>query len=75
MRTMDHLQQVLSREYNNSWDMLPDRFVIGAVYLWGRVIEHEIGYRAQFAYPKEIWALKPEHEQLGRIYNVPVRQA
>ena len=24
----------------------------GSVYLWGRVIEHEDGYRAEFAYPK-----------------------
>ena len=26
--------------------------VHGEVYLWGRVWEHELGYRAQFAYPK-----------------------
>lgn len=26
--------------------------VLGSVYLWGRVIECEIGYRAQCAYPK-----------------------
>ena len=25
----------------------------GSVYLWGRVIEHEDGYRAEFAYPKD----------------------
>src|SRR5208283_4983697 len=24
----------------------------GEVYLWGKVVEHELGYRAQFAYPK-----------------------
>ena len=24
----------------------------GEVYLWGTVVEHELGYRAQFAYPK-----------------------
>jgi hypothetical protein len=30
-----------------------ERFGIhGEVYLWGRVVEHEVGYRAQFAYPK-----------------------
>src|SRR5438132_5396137 len=27
----------------------------GEVYLWGRVEEHEDGYRAQFAYPKRLW--------------------
>ena len=26
--------------------------VLGRVALWGRVIEHELGYRAQFAYPQ-----------------------
>jgi hypothetical protein len=26
--------------------------IYGEVYLWGKVVEHELGYRAQFAYPK-----------------------
>jgi len=26
--------------------------IYGEVYLWGTVVEHELGYRAQFAYPK-----------------------
>ena len=26
--------------------------VVGQVYLWGLIIEHELGYRAQYAYPK-----------------------
>lgn len=30
-----------------SWD----RFVIGEVALWGKIVEHRRGYRAQFAYP------------------------
>lgn len=29
-------------------------FVFGEVNLWGRVVIHENGYRAQFAYPKRI---------------------
>jgi hypothetical protein len=24
----------------------------GEVYLWGRIVDHQLGYRAQFAYPK-----------------------
>jgi hypothetical protein len=28
--------------------------VTGEVYLWGEVVEHSLGYRAQFAYPKNI---------------------
>jgi hypothetical protein len=32
-----------------------DRFGIhGEVYLWGEVVEHQLGYRAQFAYPKSL---------------------
>jgi len=26
--------------------------IMGEVYLWGKVVEHQLGYRAQFAYPK-----------------------
>ena len=28
--------------------------VLGRVALWGRVIEHEHGYRARFAYPQRL---------------------
>jgi hypothetical protein len=28
--------------------------VLGRVALWGRVIEHELGYRSQFAYPQRL---------------------
>lgn len=47
--------------------------IVGSVYLWGRVIECENGFRAEYAYPKELWCMKPEHEELGLVYNVPVR--
>jgi hypothetical protein len=29
--------------------------VHGEVYLWGKVVEHERGWRAQFAYPKTLF--------------------
>jgi len=29
--------------------------LVGIVALWGRVFEHEDGYRAQYAYPLELW--------------------
>ena len=33
-----------------------ERFGIhGEVHLWGTVVEHELGYRAQFAYPKNFF--------------------
>lgn len=31
--------------------LLHGGYIIGKVYLWGRVIEHERGYRGQYAYP------------------------
>ena len=33
--------------------------VTGEVYLWGKVVEHSLGYRAQFAYPKSIVLPRP----------------
>jgi hypothetical protein len=29
-------------------------WVVGLVSLWGRIVEHEHGYRAQYAYPREL---------------------
>lgn len=49
--------------------------VLGSVSLWGRVIETENGYRAQYAYPSELWLLDESLEELGYIYDVPVRIA
>jgi hypothetical protein len=46
--------------------------VWGAVKLWGRIIEHTDGYRAEFAYPSELYC---QHEKLARkvstLYGVP----
>lgn len=47
--------------------------VFGNVSLWGRIIETENGFRAQFAYPKELWLLDDAMEELGFIYGVPIR--
>jgi hypothetical protein len=48
--------------------------VLGTVSLWGRVIETEHGFRAQYAYPKELW-LDEEMLELGWTYNIPIRAA
>lgn len=51
-----------------------DRYVFGPVYLWGRVIEHQRGYRAQFAYPKAIVCSTfdtRETKALADTYNIP----
>ena len=36
-----------------------DGGILGEVYLWGTVVEHKLGWRAQFAYPKNL--LLPLH--------------
>jgi preprotein translocase subunit YajC len=41
-RTIEHLRQCGYKKFG----------VHGEVYLWGTVVEHERGWRAQFAYPK-----------------------
>lgn len=47
--------------------------VLGRVSLWGRVVETENGYRAEKAYPSELWLFSEELEELGLTYDVPVR--
>ena len=39
--------------------------VIGKVALWGKVIEGEIGWRAEYAYPREIWVPREFHVASG----------
>lgn len=50
--------------------------IIAQVYLWGRVLVHSKGYRAQYAYPKQMWAYGALAESLRHRlaieYKVPV---
>jgi hypothetical protein len=43
-KTFGHLRRM---RYTES-----ERWIRGEVFLWGRMVEHEEGWRAQFAYPK-----------------------
>ncbi len=53
-----------------------DRLCVGRVLLWGRVVEHERGYRAEAAYPADAVAPDPETAAaLERRYGVPVASA
>ena len=50
------------------------RLVYGEINLWGKIIEHEDGYRAQFGYPKRLWctpAIEPLAGWIGYVYGVP----
>ncbi len=44
-KNYEHMQKIYSVEYA----------VHGEVYLWGKVVEHDLGYRAQCAYPKSLF--------------------
>lgn len=62
--------------YKSREDAAGKYAVWGSVYLWGKIAEHERGYRAEFAYPKELWAPLDEGD-LARLrdnYGVPVHQ-
>jgi hypothetical protein len=38
----------------------PSPAVIGTAALWGRVVEHELGYRGEFGYPQRVRLVCPE---------------
>ena len=54
--------------------------VIGEVYLWGKIVDCQYGYRAQYAYPKRFYSNSYEYEKacdnsifvLLHEFNVPV---
>jgi hypothetical protein len=48
---------------------------LGSVSLWGRILERERGYRAQYAYPYELFLLNADDgiaHDLRRLYAVDV---
>lgn len=47
-------------------DQLMHGTVIGRVNLWGKVIPGEKGYRAEFAYPSELWVVTGEQRYTPR---------
>jgi hypothetical protein len=47
------------------------RGIHGEVYLWGTVVEHKLGWRAQFAYPKSLFL--PPHAIPFRLTEIDAR--
>lgn len=49
---------------------------IGRVNLWGRIVEHKDGYRAQYAYPKQILLpariSSPNGKEASKVPDLPV---
>ena len=61
---------VTTREAAFEWAVwaqsaLPHPIVLGRVQLWGRVLPHSAGYRAELAYPYELEVLPGE--ELGEV--------
>lgn len=51
------------------------RGLMGRLAMWGHVIEHERGYRAEYAYPAQLFCLESDTEWAGKVgetYRVPV---
>jgi hypothetical protein len=53
--------------------------VLGEVYLWGKVVDCQYGYRAQYAYPKRFYSNRYEYKNVHnnsivalREFNVPL---
>ena len=59
------IHAVTTREAALEWagwaqSALPNPIVLGRVQLWGRVLPHSAGYRAELAYPYELGVLADE---------------
>lgn len=51
--------------------------IAGQIYLWGLIVEHELGYRAEFAYPKCLY-LDGQRDDVIRMvasnYKIPATE-
>ncbi len=69
-QTQDYLRE---RQEFTRERLKPGRYVFGEVSLWGRVVIHEHGYRAAYAYPKRIFV--PKRYQGGRDFVNDLRRS
>lgn len=56
-------------------DPLPGILVVGQIAMWGRVIQHERGWRSSHAYPKHLYVFSPDEAIAAALrdrYHVPV---
>lgn len=45
-------------------------YVVGEVWLWGRILECDLGFRAQFSYPKTFVDTGSRAQRLAEVYGV-----
>lgn len=72
-RTLEDARAEQGGGFFSGWNSRAGSLVFGAVRLWGRILEHERGYRAQFAYPSELITAQERLVHRLAIYGVPVR--
>lgn len=65
LKTMQNLVDYLYEGMKYS-HLINVPIVFGETYLWGKISEHENGYRAQFAYPKKIIVYKPYNSERSK---------
>jgi hypothetical protein len=70
-RTLPYLVEWLEHREPN--------IVVGEVYLWGKIVDCQYGYRAQYAYPKRFYSNSYEYDYAYnnstfalREFNVPI---
>ncbi|HET8679900.1 MAG TPA: hypothetical protein VFM39_07240 [bacterium] len=59
----------------NAAEQSHERYITGRVAVWGDFVEHALGWRAEFAYPLELWIpdVHWEHaDALMDVYGVAV---
>lgn len=76
-RTLEAAWVEQARAHSTSYSDYRGVAVLGKVTLWGRVIEHERGFRAQYAQPLELYVPKGTDAKtltaLGETHGVPVQ--
>lgn len=66
---------VNSSDFSDNLSPWPDSTYTGLVFVWGRVLEGDKGFRGQFARPAALLREKDKHsmiQKLAKIYDVPV---
>jgi hypothetical protein len=66
---MDEVEQMRGMD---SEEPAVNRLAFGRVYLWGKVIECEKGFRGQYAYPAGIYYTAGNSPSLADIYRIPL---
>lgn len=66
---------VNSTDYSDNLTAWPDSTYIGLVFIWGKVLEGQKGFRGQFARPAALFKedkKKAMIQRLAKIYRIPV---